>query len=265
MESDSVVTVSEVTVAEWDEESNFYYAFEPNHEVPTVGFIIYPGAWLDPRAYAPSAHSIAAEGYLVVIVKMPGDVAVLGAERANEVIENHPEIERWVLGGHSLGGSFACAYAEEFTDKIEGVVLWASYPSENFRIDATDLKAISIYGSNDGHPEKIEAGAEHLPADTEFVRIEGGNHTQFGWYDTSPKPAQYGASPNPVQVGDNPANITRANQQNQIIGATIAFLEQFDMSPPASAIPTLSEWGIIILMTIFLVISVVMLYKRKEI
>ena len=227
MESDSAVTVSEVTVAEWEEGTNFYYAFEPNHQTPTVGFIIYPGAWLDPRAYAPAAHTIAGEGYLVAIVKMPGDLAPLGARRANEVMDNHPEIERWVIGGHSIGGSFACGYVTEFTDKIDGVVLWASWPSENFRLDATDLKAISIYGNKDGHPETIEEGAEHLPADAEFVRIEGGNHTQFGWYDTSPNSVQDYPSPNPAQKGDNPADITREEQQNIIISETVDFLSQF--------------------------------------
>jgi hypothetical protein len=227
MESDSVVTVSEVTLAEWEEGSNFFYAFESNQQVPTTGFIIYPGAWLDPRGYAPPAHTIAAEGYLVVIVKMPGDLAITRPYRANEIMLEYPEIEKWIIGGHSLGGSSACAYAKEFPDKVDGVVLWASYPSENYRLDDTDLKAISIYGTNDGHPEKIEAGAEHLPADAEFVPIEGGNHTQFGWYDTSPNSIQDYPSPNPAQEGDNPADITREEQQAIIISETLDFLEQF--------------------------------------
>ena len=218
MESNSMVTVRTVEVEAWEEDSNHYYAFEPNNVDPKVGFIIYPGAWLDPRAYAPPAHAIAAQGFLAVIVKMPDDVAALGHRRANEIMSAYPGIERWSIGGHSIGGSFSCAYAKEFTDKVDGVILWASWPSENFRLDDTDLKAISIYGTNDGHPETIEAGAEHLPADAEFVKIEGGNHTQFGWYDTSP---------NPTQEGDNPADITREEQQAQIIEATIGFLELF--------------------------------------
>ena len=120
------------------------------------------------------------------------------------------------------GGSFACAYAHEFYDKLDAVVLWASWPSENFRLDGTELKAISIYGTNDGYPDEIEAGAEHLPADAQFVKIEGGNHTQFGWYDTSPYPQQ---------PGDNPADISREEQQEIIIESTADFLGQFDISP----------------------------------
>ncbi len=218
MGSDSMVTVRTVEVEAWEEDSNYYYAFEPKNVNPKVGFIIYPGAWLDPRAYAPPAHAIAAEGFLTVIVKMPGDVAAIGHKRATEIMSAYPGIERWSIGGHSIGGSFACAYAKEFADKLDGVVLWASFPSENFSLEQTELKAVSIYGTNDGHPDKIEAGAEHLPADAQFVKIEGGNHTQFGYYDTSPFPCQ---------EGDNPADITREEQQEIIINATVDFLSMF--------------------------------------
>jgi hypothetical protein len=219
LESDSAVTVREVAVEEWeDKNSNYYYAFEPNNVNPTVGFILYPGGLVDPRSYSPPINTIAAQGYLTVIVKMPDDLALKDHRRANEIMDAYPEIEKWIIGGHSLGGSFSCRYAKEFTDKLAGVILWASWPSEGFRLDATALKAISIYGTNDGHPETIEAGAEHLPADAEFVKIEGGNHTQCGWYDTSP---------NPTQEGDNPADITREEQQEIIITETADFLSQF--------------------------------------
>jgi hypothetical protein len=255
--SDSMVTVRTVEVPEWAEDSNYYYAFEPNSVDPTVGFIFYPGGLVDPRSYAPPVRAIAAEGYLTVIVKMPDDLAIMAARRANEIMSDYPGIGKWIISGHSLGGSIACAYAQQFTDKLAGVILWASWPSESFRIDDTALKAISIYGTNDGHPDSIESGAEHLPADAEFVKIEGGNHTQFAYYDTSPMPQQ---------AGDNPADITREEQQEQIIEATVGFLELFNSPPPPiSDIPTLSEWGIIIFMTIMLGIGVVTLLRRRRI
>ena len=218
MESDNAVTVRTVEVEEWEENSNFYYAFEPNNVDSKVGFIFYPGGLVDPRSYAPPAHAIAAEGFLTVIVKMIDDLAVKSYTRADKVISDYSEITTWIIGGHSLGGSFSCAYAKNFTDKIEGVVLWASWPSDFFRLDDTDLKAISIYGTKDGEVESIEVSGEHLPPDTQWVRIEGGNHTQFGWYDTSP---------DPVQEGDNPADITREEQQEIIIKATVDFLSLF--------------------------------------
>jgi hypothetical protein len=50
------------------------------------------------------------------------------------------------------------------------------------------------------------------------VEIEGGNHSQFGWIDTSPLP---------YLTLDNAATITIEEQQKQIVQATTNFLKQF--------------------------------------
>ena len=121
-----------------------------------------------------------------------------------------------------MGGTMACGYAQKYTDKVEGVVIWASFPGYINRLDDKDLKVISIYGTKDGDVEGIEASADRLPPDTQWVPIEGGNHTQCGWYDTSP---------DSIQPGDNPADITREEQQDQMIQATVGFLKQFAISP----------------------------------
>ena len=220
MESDYRVTVETVEVAEWEEGSNFYYAFKPKNVNPTAGFIFYPGGLVDPRAYAPPAHAIAAQGYLVVIVKMLRDLAVLSADRADRIISDFSEIKTWVIGGHSIGGSFACYYAFKHPDNVDGVVLWAAWPPEGYSLAGTDLKAISIYGTNDGHPEDIKAGAALLPKGTPFVEIEGGNHTQCGYYWD-------GVNENFVQDGDNPADIPREQQQRIMVQSTLDFLKQF--------------------------------------
>ena len=221
MESDDTVTVKTVVEEAW-KEANFYYAFEPNKVDPTIGFIIYPGAFVDPIAYAPPAHEIAAEGYLVIIVKMPDDIAIYGLNRANKIISTYDEIEKWIIGGHSMGGAGACSYAKDFTENVVGVVLWAAYPTEIFRIDDKDLKVISIYGTKNPNIENFPASAEHLPADTQWITIEGGNHSQFGWYD---------AHSCPEEMDRTPADITIEEQQAIIIKSTVDFLKQFDSSP----------------------------------
>ncbi|MCX8045154.1 MAG: alpha/beta hydrolase [Desulfobacterota bacterium] len=192
-----------------------YYAFEPTRTAPEKGFVIYPGGKVDARSYAPTARSIARAGYLTVIAGMPDDLAMGGWARAHTIIMRYNNINTWAVGGHSMGGSFACKFAQRFTWEVDGVILWASWPSFLFNLRHKPLKAISIYGSEDGYPDEIEAGARQLPPDTEFVRIEGGNHTQFGYYDTSPEP---------YQEHDNPALISREEQQRQIIEATVGFL-----------------------------------------
>ena len=212
--SDDRVTVNRVFVQSW---LNSYYVFEPAGEKPSRGLIIYPGGLVDHRAYAPLAREIAAEGYRTVIVSMPLYLAILGYARADTIIKDYPEIEKWALGGHSLGGVMACRYAKRFREHIDGVVLWASYPSDRFRIDDTTIKVASIYGTEDGLAtrDKIESSKLHLPKDTQFFRIDGGNHTQFGWYGDGKE----------LQKGDGPAAITRDKQQAIIVKATVDFLQ----------------------------------------
>ena len=225
MESDEDVTVSEITVTEWPRESNFYYTFEPNMQDTIIGFIIYPGALVDPRSYAPFAYEIARAGFFTVIVKMVDDLALgESAQRAGRIINDYPEVEKWAIGGHSMGGFGASTYTKEHTENIDGVVLWAAYPSDFARLNDKIIKAISIFGTNDGLAtlDEIDDSREDLPPYTQFVGVEGGNHTQFGWYDTSP---------DPVQPDDNPADITRQEQQDIIVQATVDFLAYFNLCP----------------------------------
>ncbi len=220
--SDAEVTVTEVTVPEWEAGTNFYFAFEPTASGVTIGFIIYPGAYVDPRSYAPFAHEIARQGFATFIVKMFDDLAIGGsALRAARVISDHPGIAEWAIGGHSMGAYGASYYASINSGIIDGVILWAGYPADA-RLDNKIMKAVSIYGTYDGlvTADEIETSKEHLPPYTVFVPIDGGNHTQFGWYDTSP---------DPVQPGDNVAGISRQGQQDAIVQASVDLLETFDL------------------------------------
>ena len=225
--SDAEVTVTEVTVPEWEAGSNFYFAFEPTAPGATIGFIIYPGALVDPISYAPFAHEIARSGFPSFIVKMVNDYALgESAERAAKVISDYPAITEWAIGGHSMGAYGACYYAKKFygtSDGVDGVVLWAGYPFGE-RLNDKIIKAVSIYGTYDGicTLDEIESSKQDLPPYTEYVAIAGGNHTQFGWYDTSP---------DPVQPTDNIAGITRQAQQDAIVQATVDLLNTLNLCP----------------------------------
>lgn len=203
MQSDSQVIVS----------TDPWITFQPAAQTATTGLIIYPGGRVDPRAYAPLAHAIASQGYLVVIVPMPLNLAVFGSSRAASVIETYPDIQYWVIGGHSLGGSMAALYADKHRDQNYGLSLWASYPANSNDLSDSNLKVSSIYGTQDGlaTKEKIDASRGLLPPDTTWVPIDGGNHAQFGWYGN--------------QSGDNPATISRQDQQDQILQAVLDLLQ----------------------------------------
>jgi len=237
MNSDAQVTVTTKTVAGWSD-PNYYYEFKPASGSPTEALIIYPGACLDARAYAVVAHEIAAAGYLVAIVPMPGYVVIGNVKRADAVINNYPGVTIWSIGGHSFGGVGACWYITNSTainaNKIKGVVLWASYPDSAQPINTKPVKVISIWGTNDAYTTsaKIDASKPNLPADTRYVAIQGANHSQFGAYGFSATDYTF-VQPAP-DPGDNPATITRQQQQDLIVKYTLNLLDSLSPNVPAA-------------------------------
>jgi hypothetical protein len=191
---------------------NKWLVYTPQGSDPTTGLILYPGGRVDTRAYAPLASLIAHEGFAVIVVPMPLNFAFLGVNRATQVIETFPEIDHWAIGGHSLGGAMAAEFAKSNLNRIDGLVLWASYPAQNTDLSETNLAVASIYASNDGLAtlQDIQDSKARLPEDTQFLLIEGGNHAGFGWYGS--------------QNGDGDPEITRVEQQDQIVAGTINLL-----------------------------------------
>jgi pimeloyl-ACP methyl ester carboxylesterase len=204
LRSDAQVTV----------ETGKWIIFTPVGVQPSMGLIFYPGGKVEAEAYSPTLKEIAAQGYLVVAVPMPLNNALYGVDKASDVIAAYPDIHTWVLGGHSLGGSMAVRFVYENPGQVDGLALWAAYPSRDNDISTFELPVISIYGSEDGGVGRIERNASRLPAGTILVRIEGGNHAQFGYYG--------------LQNRDGQALISREEQQSQIIQATLDFLSQFE-------------------------------------
>lgn len=189
-----------------------WLAFEPTHDARPVGFIFYPGGLVQPEAYAPAMRALAEQGYTSVIVPMPLNLAVLAPDRGKDVVAAYPQIPRWVVGGHSLGGAMAARFVLNNPDLAQGLALWAAYPADTDSLAERNVAVTSIFGTLDGlaTPAKIEATKRLLPADTRFVPIEGGNHAQFGWYG--------------AQRGDNAATISREAQQAATVAATAELL-----------------------------------------
>ena len=144
---------------------------------------------------------------------MPLNLAVFNVDGADAVIDAYPDINHWAIGGHSLGGAMAARYAYNHSDVIDGLVLMASFPEDQFDFSEREIAIASIYGELDGLAtvDEVEASAQLFPDDAELIRIEGGNHAQFGWYG--------------AQAGDNNATISRDEQYKQIIAGTLGLLE----------------------------------------
>lgn len=162
------------------QEAGSYLVFAP--EDATVGFIFYPGARVEYEAYIPLMEACAAEGVLCVLVDMPLNFPLICGDAAEGVPEMYTQIERWYIGGHSLGGYAASDYLAEHTDKYEGLVLLASYSSAD--LSETELKALTVYGSEDRimNRERYAEGLTKLPVGYTETVIEGGCHAYFGMY-----------------------------------------------------------------------------------
>jgi hypothetical protein len=190
------------------------------HLLPTgpakrTGLVFYPGAKVDPRAYAPVLRPLAEQGFTVVIMKQPYNLAVLAPGAADAVVGKDDDIDRWVVGGHSLGGTMAASYARTDRDELAGLLLYASYPAKSLA-DRTALDVVSIYGTEDGLATvaDIDDSKVDLPPHTRFVPVDGAIHAYFGDYGT--------------QSGDGTPTISRADAQRQILAATLAQLARVD-------------------------------------
>jgi hypothetical protein len=189
--------------------------FMPNKPKETA-FIFYPGGKVDEKAYAYLGHEIASIGYPVIIAKMPFRLAVLQPNTAGNIIDSFPEIDTWVIGGHSLGGAMASVFSYNNPDKISGLILMASYPASSNDFSFKEIKVLSIYGSNDKiiNQENFTQTRHLLPKDTAFIALEGANHSQFGDYG--------------FQKNDGKADILKSTQQSLIVEAVIDFLQRIE-------------------------------------
>ncbi len=197
-------------------EKGKWFVFRPSNQPVNTGLVIYPGGRVDPRSYAPTAAGISEKGYLVVITPAPFNLSVFNPGIAIDVIQAYPEIKNWIVAGHSLGGAMVANFSRENLQLLNGLVLWASYPTTSDDLSDSDLPVLSIYGTLDGltTAEDIQASRLLLPQNTIWFSIEGGNHAQFGWYGE--------------QGRDNLAKIEREVQQDLIINATSDFLEAIE-------------------------------------
>jgi hypothetical protein len=188
-----------------------WITFTPVEEVET-GLIFYPGGLVEPTAYAPVLHQIAEEGVLVIIVPMPLNLAIFNTGAANSVIDNYPDISKWIIAGHSLGGAAAAIFAESNPTQIEAIALWDSYPPRSADLADNEISAISIFGTKNDFPntDNFDEQRDLLPSDANFVAIEGANHAQFGDYGP--------------QKGDVAASISLVEQHERITEIMLKFI-----------------------------------------
>ncbi|HKV07868.1 MAG TPA: alpha/beta hydrolase [Thermoanaerobaculia bacterium] len=194
--------------------------FEPVGGRAPAGLIFFPGGMVDPEAYAPLTRAVAEEGYEAVILKLPFRRAFLESqemevvERARGLMERDRGSRGWVVAGHSRGGVIACRVAATHPSLPAALVLIGTSHPVDRDLSGLRFPVTKIYAMNDGLAtvQEVEANRGNLPASTRWVRIEGGNHGQFGWYGR--------------QLGDGKATISREEQQARTVEVLLGALRE---------------------------------------
>ncbi|MDL5488130.1 alpha/beta hydrolase [Microbacterium sp. zg-Y1211] len=173
-----------------------------------TGLVFIPGAKVDPWAYAAILAGMVAKDEVTVVITKPWlNLAFFDPRPLDSFTGLAPDVDTWIVGGHSLGGVRACQLAED----ADALALFASYCSGD--LSDTDLPVLSLAGTDDGlsTPQKIADARHLLPADAEMVEIEGASHASFG---------DYGA-----QAGDGDPTITRDEMHEAVTGGLGSFAD----------------------------------------
>jgi pimeloyl-ACP methyl ester carboxylesterase len=176
---------------------------------------------VDPVAYAPLLHAVAAHGYPTHLLALPWRGAFGRADGeefldpARSVMDTVPG--PWVVAGHSRGAKIAALLARQPSARLAGLILLGTTHPRDFSLADSRLAVTKVYGTDDGVAPAADvlANAALLPPSTHWVRIQGGNHNQFGYYGFQP--------------GDHWASISRAEQQAATLAAMLAALEASTM------------------------------------
>lgn len=184
-------------------------SFIPN-DSSNIGIVFYPGGKVEHLAYSPLCNDLAANGINTFLIKMPFNLAVFGINMADSIINSNPEITRWYIAGHSLGGAMASQYAAENSQLINGVILLGAYSYGD--LSNTDIRLLSIYGSEDMilNQNSFNNTQSNNPPNTIYHEIVGGNHAYFGSYGD--------------QKGDGIAKISPEEQRSETVKSILSFL-----------------------------------------
>jgi pimeloyl-ACP methyl ester carboxylesterase len=190
--------------------------------------IFFPGALVDPIAYAPLLHAAATAGFPAYLVELPRRGAFGGADapelerRFDRLLSAHDTPRSWVIAGHSRGAVVASTLASQHRMGFAGLVLIGSSHPRDVDLSALRIAVAKVVGTRDGlaSPEEVEANRGKLPAHTRWVWIQGGNHSQFGWYGFQP--------------GDHRATIAADVHRALMTDAVLDVLRNAAVGAPAS-------------------------------
>ena len=183
---------------------------------PTRAVAFLPGGLVDPDAYAPVVRELAARGLRAALVTLPFRSAITAGmrdqlrARITAASAYMGADLRLVLAGHSRGAALAASFAADGLE-IDGLVLIGTTHPRDHDLSQARYPVLRILGTRDcvASVAGARANAHNLPRHTKVLEIAGANHAQFGFYGS--------------QINDCSAEISRAEQQRQLIDAIVQF------------------------------------------
>jgi len=187
-------------------------------EVPIDTLLVfYPGGLVRPHAYVWMGVALAPRGVRTVIPAMPFDLAVLGRDRADGLMDAYgASVDHVVLAGHSLGGAMAASYAARNPGNLDGLVLMGAYPAGGDDLSGLELPTLVLAAEHDGLASlsEVEEGLTRLPAGTPLEVLPGAVHAFFGRYGP--------------QRGDGAPSRSRHDVEQDVIERVARFVSSLD-------------------------------------
>mmetsp|Transcript_17059 Transcript_17059/g.25828 ORF Transcript_17059/g.25828 Transcript_17059/m.25828 type:complete len:341 (+) Transcript_17059:112-1134(+) len=184
-----------------EEGSRCHIPFPPaaGFETSKVGVVFYGGGLVDPRGYSPLVELLATRyGFPTVVPIFNDDLAfvfgVCDSGRVDIARAEFPEVEKWVLAGHSFGGVAAVADMwsryQSGDDDVAGLVTVAADVTNtlgcgdtNFSDSNLPMAAVTAELDLVLNMTRWELNKPLMSKQTQFVDILGGNHGGFGSYN----------------------------------------------------------------------------------
>lgn len=195
-----------------------FVTYEPKDATPRYGLIFYVGTAIAPSYYDYLGEALAKQGYLMVIPKGSNGFAYMMYTKTELAFDCFPDVEFFV-GGHSQGGGAAVRRAEENTQKVKGVVLYAPLCYGKDSIVGSGLRTLLIEAKSDGVlSADMKADAKTRISEDRAEYMIDGAHMSFSAFDDDLTLKMFNDGPASAQV--------KAKQKELTIEYTLTFMRQ---------------------------------------
>ncbi len=202
-------------------EDDDFVTYAPKDAVAKYGLIFYVGTAIAPSDYDYLGESLARQGYLMVVPKASNGFAYL-MYAENEIAFDRYEGVEFFIGGHSQGGGAAVKRAQENTDRVKGIILYAPLCYGNDTLVGSGMPTLLLEANSDGvlTADMKSDAKTRLPDDRTEYMLEG-CHMSFSAMDADITLKLFNDGPATAEV--------KATQKQLTVEYTLTFMQQILM------------------------------------